>query len=65
MNSTDVAVNGYVIVIKNDQNVSLAGSGIVESFKCKTSSQGAVPDYRNGLVAKSKHLCRFRKSKSS
>jgi hypothetical protein len=39
-----VPVDGYVVVIENDDDVRLAGTGVVQPFERKSSCEGAVAD---------------------
>ena len=34
MNRTDIPIDGYVVIIENNEDVRLAGSGIIQAFKC-------------------------------
>jgi hypothetical protein len=47
MKSTDIPVNGNIVVIKDDKKVSLACSRIIKAFQSQTSCKGTVTDKRN------------------
>ena len=44
MQSAGALVDGYLVVVEDDEDVGLEPSGVVEPFESKTSRQGAVSD---------------------
>ena len=50
MQPAQVVVDGYLVVVEDDEQVCFRGSGVVDSFECKASGQGAVPDQRGHFL---------------
>ena len=64
VDTSDILVDGDVVVVQDDEHVSLADTGVVESFEGKTSGQGSVSDKSYCLVGESLLFCGFCKSES-
>ena len=63
MYRTDISVNGNIIIVQYDEQVSLAGSGIVQSLECETACKRAVTYQCHRLMILSLHLSCFGKAK--
>ena len=63
--SSDITVNGDIIIIKDDEHIRLARSGIVQSLQSQASGQGTIAYQCNSLMLKSLQLCRLCKTECS
>ena len=62
MEGPDVGVDGLVVVIEDDQQVGGAVAGVVQSFECESSGQGAVADQGDDLLMPALHPGGFGKA---
>ena len=62
VHGSDVPVYRNVVVVQYYEDISLAGSGIVQSLECQTSCQSSVTDEGYSFLSKSLHLCGLGKS---
>ena len=62
MNSSYILINGYIVIVQDYEHVCLAGTGIVQAFEGKTSSEGAISDHRDRLIREAELFCRLGKT---
>ena len=54
--AANILVNGDIVVIQYNENVTPACPGIVQTLESEASGQGSVPDYGNGFVTAAANL---------
>ena len=64
MESSDILIDGNIVVIENDEQVGITRSGVVKSLKSKASGKRTVADQGHCLMRKSLKFRRLRKTES-